>query len=145
MEISFHYMLMASHMELQKQVFTQLKDTDLTPGQPKILDYLMHKDGVNQREIADCCRIEPASVTAILGGMEQKGLIQRKPVENDRRTLQVRLTERGRQLGKQVQMIFGQIENKLKADIPPAEWDAFLIIFKRVYEHLTQEGIGWKK
>lgn len=145
MENSFHYMLMASHMELQKRVFAQLKDTDLTLGQPKILDYLMQKDGVSQREIARCCHIEPASATTILGGMEQKGLIVRKPAEKDRRTIRVMLTAKGRKWGARVQAIFDQIEQELKGEIPPAEWDAFLIIFKRVYEHLTQEESEWKK
>lgn len=145
MENSFHYMLMACHTQLQKRVFALLKDTGLTPGQPKILDYLRQKEGVSQREIARFCHIEPASAAAILLGMEQKGMIERRPVEKDRRTMEVMLTDYGRQLAEKVQGIFDQIESALKTEIPPAEWDAFLVIFKRIYKHLIGEDGQWKK
>ena len=36
----------------------QLKDTGLTLGQPKVLDYLKDHDGVSQKEIAAGCLIE---------------------------------------------------------------------------------------
>ncbi len=35
-----HYLIMANQMLVQKALLEQLKDTGLTIGQPKILDYL---------------------------------------------------------------------------------------------------------
>ena len=40
MKLSYHYMLMTNHMLLQKRLLSGLKDTGLTAGQPKVLDYL---------------------------------------------------------------------------------------------------------
>lgn len=60
MEDSLHYRLMASHLSLQKQLFSSLKQTGLTFGQPKILDYLQDHNGSNQKEIALACHIEAA-------------------------------------------------------------------------------------
>ena len=40
MNDSFHYLSMANHMMVQKKLMEQLKDTGLTLGQPKVLDYL---------------------------------------------------------------------------------------------------------
>ena len=55
--MNFHYLLMSGHAIYLKQLIAQLNHTGLTPGQPKVLDYLMAHDGANQREIADACHI----------------------------------------------------------------------------------------
>ena len=73
MKESLHYLLMSDHLMVQKALLNRIKDTGLTSGQPKILDYLMHHDGAIQKEIAVFCHIEPASLTVILNGMENKG------------------------------------------------------------------------
>ena len=52
MDASFHYLSMINHMTVQKKLMEQLKDTGLTLGQPKVLDYLKDHDGVSQKEIA---------------------------------------------------------------------------------------------
>ena len=52
MDDSFHYMSMINHMIVQKKLMEQLKDTGLTLGQPKVLDYLKEHDGASQKEIA---------------------------------------------------------------------------------------------
>ena len=49
---SLHYLLMANHLMVQKSLIASVKDTGLTPGQPKVLDYLRHHDGTVQKEIA---------------------------------------------------------------------------------------------
>ena len=46
MEHSLHYLLMASHSALQKKLFKSLRDTDLTLGQPKIIDYLVRQQNL---------------------------------------------------------------------------------------------------
>ena len=44
MNLSYHYMLMVNHVILQKKLFLSLKDTGLTLGQPKVLDFLRGKE-----------------------------------------------------------------------------------------------------
>ena len=41
-----HYLLMSEHLMFQKALVSSVKDTELTPSQPKILDYLLQHDGV---------------------------------------------------------------------------------------------------
>lgn len=63
---TLHYLIMANQMLVQKALLEQLKDTGLTIGQPKILDYLKEHDGSNQKEIARACFLEAGSLTIIL-------------------------------------------------------------------------------
>ena len=112
MQETLHYLLMSDHFMIQKALVSSVKDTGLTPGQPKILNYLLHHDGAIQKEIAMFCHIEPASLTTILNGMEKKGYIERKSVENNRRSLHVYLTKTGREYADRLNLEFAKIESK---------------------------------
>ena len=95
MDRSFHYLLMAAQALFQKRVMGELEGTGLTTGQPKVLDYLGRHDGSVQKEIAQGCQIDPATMTGLLSRMEEKGLIVRRSEGGDRRSLHVYLTEAG--------------------------------------------------
>ena len=75
MKESLHYLIMANQMLVQRGLLDRLKNTGLTIGQPKVLDYLKEHDGSNQKEIAQACFLEAGSLTSILNRMEDKGLI----------------------------------------------------------------------
>ena len=76
MDDTLHYLIMANHMLVQRALLEQLRDTGLTIGQPKILDYLKDHDGSSQKDIAKACFLEAGSLTTILNKMEEKGLIE---------------------------------------------------------------------
>ena len=48
MKDSLHYLLMADHLLFQKFLLSGIKDTGLTLGQPKVLDYLLSHGGAMQ-------------------------------------------------------------------------------------------------
>ena len=99
MDNSLHYLIMANQMLVQKALLDKLKDTGLTIGQPKILDYLKYHDGSSQKDIAKGCFIEAGSLTAILNKMEEKGLITRQILNGNRRSFHIRRDTRRRPKG----------------------------------------------
>ena len=112
MKESIHYLLMADHFLVQKALLASIKDSGLTPGQPKILDYLQNHNGCVQKDIAKGCHIEPASITVILKGMETKGYIERKMLNGDRRSLYVFLTDKGKEYIDYLNRKFKKIEKR---------------------------------
>lgn len=138
MEDSFHYLLLANQAMLHKQLLTQLKDTGLTLGQPKVLDYLRQHDGANQAEIARACHIEPASLTSVLNRMEEKELVERRTQQGDRRSFSVHLTEQGHLLALRVEQAFEELEEQALQGVSEAEREQFLAVFRRVYDNLKE-------
>ena len=138
MEASFHYLLMARQTLCQREVFARLKDTGLTSGQPKVLDYLGGHDGASQKEIAAGCHIEPASLTAVLNGMEAKGLIERRSLNNNRRTSHVFLTQRGRQLQEEAARVFAQVEQAVLSGLTQEDRQGFMRVLGEIYGRLSQ-------
>lgn len=137
MDDSFHYLSMINHMTVQKQLMEQLKDTGLTLGQPKVLDYLKDHDGVSQKEIAAGCLIEAGSLTSILNRMEEKGLIVRKMLNGNRRTFHIFMTESGKENQKLVEEAFKKIDKTALNGISEEEQKLFMDIFCRIYRNLA--------
>ena len=138
MNDSFHYLSMANHMMVQKKLMEQLKDTGLTLGQPKVLDYLNDHDGASQKEIAAGCLIEAGSLTSILNRMEEKGLIERKMLNGNRRTFHIFMTESGKKNQKLVEETFEKIEETALNNVSEEEQKVFMEIFLRIYRNLAE-------
>ncbi len=137
MQETFHYLLMADHLMVQKALVSSVKDTGLTPGQPKILDFLMCHDGAIQKDIAKFCHIEPASLTAILNGMESKGYVERRNSGKDRRSLHVYLTETGKKYSDRLSREFAKIESEALKGLSEEEVRQLRDLLSRVYENMS--------
>ena len=140
MDESLHYLIMANQMLVQKSLMDQIKDTGLTIGQPKILDYLKEHDGSNQKEIARACFLEAGSLTTILNKMEEKGLIERRMLNGNRRSFHIFMTEGGKRKQQMVDKAFKEIEQKALSGILEEEYERFLNIYKRIYSNLQEKS-----
>jgi DNA-binding MarR family transcriptional regulator len=84
----------------------------LTRGQPKILNFLVNNNGCIQKQIAESCKIDPATVTSLLLNMEKRQLIYRTPNSENRRVLNVFITDKGTEAQKQVEKIFNYLDER---------------------------------
>lgn len=121
MDRGFHYLLMITQTLFQKRVYAQFNRIGITAGQPKIIEYLGLHDGCVQKNIAEGCQIEPATLTGILNRMEEKGLIQRRTEQGNRRSFYIYLTELGWQKQREIAAIFQQQEAQLLACLSDQE------------------------
>lgn len=141
MEESLHYLLMADHFMFQKMLFVNVKESGLTLGQPKVLDYLKEHNGAVQKEIASACHIELASLTTILNGMEKKDLIIRKMTVGNRRSLYVFLTEKGWKQAGRIKEEFDKIEASALQGFTENEKKALNDYLVRIYENVSQKTV----
>lgn len=133
MKESLHYLLMADHFMIQKALVASVRDTGLTSGQPKVLDYLKNHNGAVQKDIAAGCHIEPASLTAILNGMETKGLIERRLCPYNHRFYNVYLTETGRLYVGRLENEFDTIESYALQNFSEADKEQLIEYLSRIY------------
>ncbi len=139
MEDSLHYLIMANQMLVQKTLLDKLKDTGLTIGQPKILDYLKEHNGSSQKEIARACFLEAGSLTAILNRMEEKGLIERQMLNGNRRSFHIFMTDEGKEKQQLIDQVFSEIEKKALLGISEEEFQTFMSVYQKIYKNLENE------
>lgn len=134
MENSLHHLLMTDHTAFRKRIFSALKNEGLTSGQPKVLEYLSEHNGAMQKDIAAACRIEPATMTSLLCGMEKKGLITRSAP--DRRSLSVYLTDKGKALVPLIEREFSRIEDRATCGFSDDEREVLVSLLSRMRKNL---------
>ena len=90
----------------QHSVFLKMKEKlsvfDLTPVQYAVLYCLWENNKNSPKEIAERLKLENSTISGILERMEKKGLIKRMISKEDRRFIQIMLTEKGAALEEDV-------------------------------------------
>lgn len=124
----------------RRRVHEEFAKVGLTEGQPKILDFLSQNDGCIQRELAESCHIEPATVTSILANMERSELIYRTPNPTDRRVLNVFLTAKGKEAQKEVEKVFNLIDEECFIGFSEEEKKQTIDVLNRLYENMKKRG-----
>ena len=130
---------MANQAELKKKLLSNLKNTCLTLGQPKILDYLKDHDGASQKEIAAACYIEAASLTSILNRMEEKGMIERRMLNGNRRSFYIFMTPFGKELQEEVVNSFTMLEEEAFRNIPEEKKEELIDLLLTIHNNLITE------
>jgi DNA-binding MarR family transcriptional regulator len=75
-----------------------LAEEDVTVAQWSVLITVYRSDAGTPLEIARFVDVDPGAMTRLLDRLEDKGMIQRLPVEGDRRRMQIVLTPRAREM-----------------------------------------------
>ena len=114
---SLHYLLMRSHSLFNHRILEDAAELGLSPGQPKVLEYLRLHGTQNQRSIADYCRIEPATVGSILSRMEEAGLVTVRVDNFSNNTKWVSLTPKGEMVAEILKDLFRILFDEGPCDI----------------------------
>lgn len=97
-EFSLGYLLRDTYRAFTKILQARISAHGVTIGQWYFLRALWDEDGLTQRELSQRVgMMEPTTVTA-LNGMERKGYVKRVRNTEDKRKVNIYLTDRGRAL-----------------------------------------------
>lgn len=133
-----HGVMMVLCRKHKKVLREEFHRVNLTEGKPKILDFLLINPGCSQRELATRCHIEPATATSVLGLMEKENLIYRTRNENDKRILNVFLTEKGIEAQKNLDRIFKKIDEICFEGFSEFEKKQAIDYLNRINENLSK-------
>lgn len=135
---TFHYNLSLTYSHFSRRAFSEMSKVcpELTPGQPKIIDYLMCRKEVNQKEIALDCGISPPTLSNILTRMELLGLVERKKDASNRRSFLVCLTSQGHEYGKKIQVILSKMEEVAMDSFSQEQRSVLIASLKRIQKIL---------
>ncbi|OUO95093.1 MarR family transcriptional regulator [Cloacibacillus sp. An23] len=115
---SLHYLLMKAHGAMRRAMLAEGAKLGLTPGQPKILEFLMKNGESDQKTLAADCEIEQATAGGILLRMEEAGLIARRRKEGNRRSLYVSLTAAGAEAARRMDDAARGLDRRAASRLP---------------------------
>lgn len=137
---AIHHLLLLAFTRSNHAMHTRTREFGLTPGQPKVLEFVADHDGCLQRDIARSCEMDRATATGILSRMEELELIERVPKAGDRRALEVHLTDKGWQAADIVARCGAEVDEIACAGMTRDERDEFSRLLARVAENFGRKG-----
>jgi DNA-binding MarR family transcriptional regulator len=85
----------------------------LSPHQGRALLVIALRPGLRSTDLADRLRIAPRSVTEVVDGLVEAGLVERRPDPDDRRAMSLHITTEGGGLVEQIQKSREQVADTL--------------------------------
>lgn len=119
---------------------SHIRTLGLTPPQFDIIATLGNTPGMCFRELGEKTLITKGTLTGIVDRLEEKGLVQRCLMQQDRRTTLVKLTPAGEQ---EFERIFAPHVEHCKqpfADFAPAQFDALEHELSQLLAHLQRHA-----
>jgi len=115
--------LRESITRLNRRVRQERPVGDLTFSQLSALTSLQLAGALTPRELADVERVQPPTMTKIVGKLEERGLVARTPHPTDRRQVILAATEQGRIVYAQFEKARNEWLAKQLAELTPDERD----------------------
>jgi len=121
-------------MSLGLQHAFQAKGFNITPEQWGVLNRLWEKEGIHQSALAERAAKDRHNITRILNLLEKNGFILRTPDGEDKRRLNVYLTEEGKDLKQKLIPIVIDYLQKCFEGLTQEEVQDL----RRVHEHILK-------
>ena len=134
------YLINMTALLLKRELSSSIKshNIDVTPEQWAILNRLNERTGLTQKEVARLTFKDNANITRMVDKLEKKGLVIRRPDENDRRSWNLAITKKGIEIRNLVEPLAVNILNKISKGISEKEMNYYNDISKKIIQNLTE-------
>jgi DNA-binding MarR family transcriptional regulator len=129
---SVGYLMRRVMQSIAQQADVRLLPHGLTHGQWMPLFLLLKNGQATVATLARDLNVDPGAATRMLDRLEKKGFISRCRSTEDRRVVNVVLTEAGRQVAAEVPRTLSQVLNEHLAGFSHDEWQLLLVLLRRM-------------
>jgi len=114
------------------------REIGLTPSDAGVLRILGRSPGISQRALADRLSAVPSRVVALIDSLESRSLVERVRSDSDRRNYQLRLTDQGAAILRDLREIGQAHEAELTADLTDRQAAQLETLLRRI---ATAQGL----
>ncbi len=113
--------LRAAVMRVSRQLDRQVHTGTVSRTQLEVLSMVARRGPLGASELAELVAINPTMLSRILSKLDDDGLIQRRPDDEDRRAVRVEVTRAGRKLSEKARaertsLLAAQVEHLSEAE-----------------------------
>jgi len=118
----------------------RVRASGLTLARARTLILLGKKDCMTQTELADALEIEGPTLVPLLDGLEKQGLIERRPVDGDRRAKRIALTATGQEQAAYVDTLVKEFRSDVLKDVAEDDLKAAIRVFHAMAKNIEAES-----
>lgn len=134
-EESLGYLIRRVLASASQEVERQLGASDLTNAQWVPLLKLFTGQASTVAELARECHLDAGAMTRLLDRLEAKGLCRRVRSLEDRRVVNIELTDAGREAARGIPVVLCQIQNAHLAGFSVDEYQALMGFLRRILDN----------
>lgn len=136
---SLGYLCRINFREFSKALEKLTLPYGISAGQWRFLRVLWQRDNLTQRELSQRVGTREATTVRSVRKLEAAGLVVRRPSENDRRKVFVRLTPKARRLEHQLMPMVAEVNEMALTDISAADIETARRVLTQAYANLKQD------
>ena len=114
---------------LQRMAVYQLRPVDFS-----VLSLIVHNPGITSRQLCTTLGILPPNLVSLVGALEKRGLIERKPHPRDGRATGLHPTAAAQKLMRQAERTAAELEQEVADRLTPGEQKTLLRLLRKVYQ-----------
>ena len=118
---------------MQQDFMASIKPFSINPGGAILLEHAA-KGVKHPKELAQLLETVPPVVSAILAELEDKGLIQRHIDPEDRRRVQLNLSDEGKALHEKIREHNQGLNGERLSKLSPEDLQSLIVIFRKILE-----------
>ena len=138
-EKCINYLMTQTQIKINQRFRENLSECNVTPAQYFMLYYLWETDGLSPTQLANLSGLDTSTVTGLLTRLEEKKFITRENSKDDRRTVNVYLTEQGTTLKNSIDPIIQKSNNEVLSDLNSKEKATLEELLLRIKETIDQK------
>lgn len=108
------------------------KASGLTPGQFGVIAIIAANPGLKQIALGGALGVDRSTIVAAVDKLEQRGLVERRPVPHDRRAHALNLTAEGQRVYKKALALIERHEARIVSSLSPQERAQLLALLNKV-------------
>lgn len=115
--------------------YMQKTEFDLTPVQFAAMDAIAASPGIDQAGVAANIAYDRATIGGVIDRLEQKGYVRRTVCKHDRRAREVRLTDRGMDVFREILPVVTALQKDVLPGLSHVERVRFLELASKAIHH----------
>lgn len=115
-----------------------LEDFGIGWGQQFYVEYLYDHPGASAQQMAECIRVDKATLTKAVQKLSQLGFLEIKPDEKDKRIKHLYLTEQALPSARRIKEVHASFYETLRGTIPSAELEQAEQTLEQIMNNINQ-------
>ncbi|BBF43708.1 transcriptional regulator, MarR family [Lachnospiraceae bacterium KM106-2] len=117
-----------------------LKEYEVSAAEYPVLMILYRQDGRTQENVVSELAIDKSAITRVVKSLEEKGFIERKKDEVDKRCNRIYLTEKGHLLKKPIEKGIMEWNGILQKDMSNEESDEVMRLLNQMVDNIQEQS-----
>jgi DNA-binding MarR family transcriptional regulator len=117
-----------------QSLMTASSSEELSLQELKVIDFIGQRESPIMREVSEYMQVAVSTMTGIIDKLENKGLVKRERNNEDRRIIQVVLTNKGRKLVESYVENYMELSRRMLLALNDSEQAQYLDLTRKIAE-----------